>query len=360
MIIPPPYIREIVEKTVTFVSKNGPVFEEKIREKERNNPRFSFLNGSDPFHNYYRQCLSEYQKSGRFLHQPTVGTVQQNDEIDPIPKTSVSDDMRKVLFPSDFNFYCGPIRISALDLDILKLTAYFAARNGRSFINRLHKREQRNPQFEFLSPTHTLHSAFLLLVDSYTKTMLMPQEIQKFVSECAASRNHITSAILCEVHERKSSLAKKNEEEDLKKREQEAYSLIDWHDFILVDTIDINPQHYQSDMEYFSYSGLSTMPLTRKNRLWNNDLSNIISIEDEMNIERPITTTTSETYEKCPICSKLFPRSIISDHIRIESIDPQWKKQVDAYRQKHIYSGHDVQNDAASHLSSFFKAKRGS
>ncbi|KAG5440625.1 hypothetical protein PCK2_000335 [Pneumocystis canis] len=50
MILPPLDIREIVEKTANYVSRNGIVFEEKIREKEKNNAKFCFLNPADPYY----------------------------------------------------------------------------------------------------------------------------------------------------------------------------------------------------------------------------------------------------------------------------------------------------------------------
>lgn len=39
LILPPPEIRELIEKTAPFIARNGPAFEEKIREKGKKHKR---------------------------------------------------------------------------------------------------------------------------------------------------------------------------------------------------------------------------------------------------------------------------------------------------------------------------------
>lgn len=71
--------------------------------------------------------------------------------------------------PPEFEFLADPPSISALDLDIVKLTAQFVARNGRTFLTNLMNREQRNFQFDFLRPQHSLFVYFTVLLKQYTK-----------------------------------------------------------------------------------------------------------------------------------------------------------------------------------------------
>ena len=58
LIVPPPEIRSIVEKTAQFVARNGENFEHKIRQNESQNPKFNFLKDEDPYHGYYRHKVS--------------------------------------------------------------------------------------------------------------------------------------------------------------------------------------------------------------------------------------------------------------------------------------------------------------
>ena len=73
IILPPPDIRTIIEKLAAYVVKNGAIFEEKIFEKERQNPRFSFLYPSDPYHPYYQKRLDEYRQVGPGTACPLSG-----------------------------------------------------------------------------------------------------------------------------------------------------------------------------------------------------------------------------------------------------------------------------------------------
>lgn len=74
--------------------------------------------------------------------------------------------------PAESEFIADPPSISALDLDIVKLTAQFVARNGRAFLTNLMNREQRNFQFDFLRPQHSLFVYFTVLLKQYTKVSL--------------------------------------------------------------------------------------------------------------------------------------------------------------------------------------------
>ncbi|KAM0853394.1 hypothetical protein ACQ4PT_051111 [Festuca glaucescens] len=55
----PPDIRVIIEKTATFVAKNGPEFERRIVQLNQGNAKFNFLQPSDPYHAYYQHRIAE-------------------------------------------------------------------------------------------------------------------------------------------------------------------------------------------------------------------------------------------------------------------------------------------------------------
>lgn len=58
VILPPPDIRAIVDKTAQFVARNGVEFEKRILANEKNNVKFNFLNPTDPYHAYYKVRVS--------------------------------------------------------------------------------------------------------------------------------------------------------------------------------------------------------------------------------------------------------------------------------------------------------------
>ena len=49
----------MIDRTAAFVARsaNPPQFEDKIRENQRQDPKFSFLNPADPYHAYYRHRM---------------------------------------------------------------------------------------------------------------------------------------------------------------------------------------------------------------------------------------------------------------------------------------------------------------
>ena len=60
---------DIVDKTASFVARNGPEFESRIRQNELNNPKFNFLNSTDPYHNYYKHKVKEFVEGrGLYIH----------------------------------------------------------------------------------------------------------------------------------------------------------------------------------------------------------------------------------------------------------------------------------------------------
>jgi hypothetical protein len=61
----------------------------------------------------------------------------------------------------------------------VKLTAQFVARNGRQFLSTLMTREQRNYQFDFLRPQHSLFQYFTKLLEQYTKVLIPPKDVVK-------------------------------------------------------------------------------------------------------------------------------------------------------------------------------------
>ena len=84
--------------------------------------------------------------------------------------------------PSEFEFCHDPPTLNALELDIVKLTAQFVARNGRSFLTQLMQKEAKNYQFDFLRPQHTLFQHFSKLVEQYNKVLIPSKQMRSKVS----------------------------------------------------------------------------------------------------------------------------------------------------------------------------------
>ena len=156
---PPRDIQAIVEKTAGYVARNGTVFEERIRDKEKHNPKFSFLSQHDAYAPFYAWRLQEVREGrGTAISAGRVGEATPVKEPEK-PKGPAP--------PPDFLFSARMPNISAQDLEVVRLTALFVAKNGRSWMTNLANRE-RNFQFDFLRPQHSFHGFFSRLIDQYT------------------------------------------------------------------------------------------------------------------------------------------------------------------------------------------------
>ncbi|CAH8493673.1 unnamed protein product [Dicrocoelium dendriticum] len=241
IIYPPPEVRNIVDKTASFVARNGPDFESRIRQNELNNPKFNFLNPADPYHAYYQHKVREFAE-GRTtesvalkLTTPSAARLGQ-DTPKSIQETFIPKDP-----PAEFEFVYDPSSINAMDIDIIKLTAQFVARNGRQFLTQLMNREQRNYQFDFLRTQHSMFGYFTKLVEQYTKILIPPKDIVSKLEDELENPKRLLDDVKYRVEWQKYQERQRKREEEAVERERVAYALIDWHDFVVVETVDFQP-----------------------------------------------------------------------------------------------------------------------
>ncbi|WEW57532.1 SF3a splicing factor complex subunit [Emydomyces testavorans] len=237
IVLPPKDIRTIIEKTAGFVARNGLVFEDRVREKERSNPKFSFLNPADPYAPFYNWRLSEI-KAGR-------GTaVSAGRAGEPAPKPE-EEKAKGPEAPPEFHFSARMPNINALDLEVVKLTALFVAKRGKSFMTALSQRETRNYQFDFLRPQHSLYQFFTRLVDQYAELLQVNgadsgnaekariAELEKNVE----NKYHILDRAKQRAEWVKYQEQQKQKKEEEEEQERIAYAQIDWHDFVVVESV---------------------------------------------------------------------------------------------------------------------------
>ena len=155
----------------------------RIRDKEKHNPKFAFLNTTDPYYAFYSWRLDEIRAGrGTDLSAGRTTSTPAAAPETPAPTGPTA--------PPDFHFSARMPNISAQDLDILRLTALYAAKHGRSFLTPLSQREARNFQFDFLRPNHSLYQYFSRLIDQYTE-LLQPSGGPSVVVE-AGTRKRVS------------------------------------------------------------------------------------------------------------------------------------------------------------------------
>ena len=104
LIVPPPEVRNVIDKTSSFVAKNGPAFEERIYDKEKYNPKFSFLNTNDPYHGYYQMKVEDFKN----------GTDLISQHLAAASCTGKLEDQQEANQPLNLLFFCQFIALASL------------------------------------------------------------------------------------------------------------------------------------------------------------------------------------------------------------------------------------------------------
>ncbi|EPQ58449.1 hypothetical protein GLOTRDRAFT_114877 [Gloeophyllum trabeum ATCC 11539] len=262
MILPPPEIKSVIDRTAAFVARsaNPPQFEDKIRENQRNDPKFSFLNPMDPYHAYYRNRMEKVQR-GEEDEAPAAAAEDKPAEKAEEKVVDLGEE------PPQPEFILDLPNVTAIDLDIMKLTALFTARRGRNFLAALSAREGRNYQFDFLRPTHSLFGYFNRLVEQYTKVLYPTKETVDSISARAqdgAKWRMLEQAKRYAKWEQNKREKEKKREDD-QEAERIAFAEIDWHDYAIVQTIEFTAADANAELPPpMSVQEVESMTLAQK------------------------------------------------------------------------------------------------
>lgn len=254
VIYPPPDIRGVIDKTAQFVAKCGPEFEQRVL-REQNHTKFAFLLPSNPYRPYYEFKVREF-KTGvveeskpevpqAILEQKAKEAAKQQKKEQKMLTLGGERKKKVAKQPAPDQFVVAHPFIAPMDMDIIKLTAQFVARNGQKFLIGLTQRESRNPQFDFLKPTHALFGYFTSLVDAYTKC-LMPnrdevEKLKKWVAKNGGNAELLDRANLRFAWDEQEDMLRQSREDE-EKEEKEIMNQIDWHDFVVVETIEFTAE----------------------------------------------------------------------------------------------------------------------
>lgn len=227
---------------------SAPLHVDRVRDKEKNNPKFSFLNAGDAYAPFYQWRLTEI-KDGRGTSIAAGRAGEATPAAEPEKPQGPPE-------PPAFHFSARMPISHAQDLEVVKLTALFVAKRGKSWLTALSQREARNPQFEFLRPFNSLHQFFTRLVDQYT-ILLRSEGIdeatteQKRIAELEESvknKYHVLERAKQRADWVKHQELQKQEKEELEEQERIEYAQIDWHDFVVVETVVFTDSDEQDDL----------------------------------------------------------------------------------------------------------------
>ena len=414
VIIPPPDIRAVVDKTAQFVARNGKSFEERILgSSEGKTAKFSFMKISDPYHAYYEHKIREFEEgiqaeSGNGSSTNTSSSVtnetqQVAPETQAVPSTSSTTMKASITTPiarfamnkpteapHEFEFCLNPLLsgVTPLDLDIIKLAAQYTAVNGREFLAGLAQREQRNPQFDFLKPTHLLFSYFTSLVDSYGKVLRPSAELkERFITK--SNRMKSLEIAVQRWEWTRAEEEKKRREND--EADADRLAAVDWSEFAVVETIDFPETELletvgmlslnendkpvdvnNGDMDIDESSKPKNNTSTHRNlHQLRENRQDVAMEEDDGRTESDIKVISDYVPRIAksapslgtmtmidPISGKALPVSEMSEHMRVQLLDPKWRIEQQRFQEKQKQTSYAEGSSIADSLS-IFARKRG-
>ncbi|QDZ19966.1 subunit 1 of splicing factor 3A [Chloropicon primus] len=379
LILPPPDLRAIVDKTAQFIAKNGEAFEQRILLQQKDNSKFRFLSPKDPYNAYYKAKIAEFQggspvegkkggEGGRDQGGAPAGPAAQPSmvmkEADQVKRSVVVDQVLEVPAGEEYTVRT-PEGLTALDLDVVRLTAQFVAKNGKSFLQGVTSREHNNPQFHFLKPTHSLYKFFTELTEAYEKVLSPQKKTLEGLEHDRDKPAEVLSRCLRRLEWMRVQEDEKRARESKEEAERTAMALIDWNDFVVVETVDFyegeDPQLPEplSSKELVSMSKVEQAAEEEEEAAMEMDMDEEeMELVKEAGVAAPASATTAapnmpapepemkvvKNYKRLsqlksgkeekgtkfavsPITGELIPVDDMAEHMRISLIDPKWKEQ---------------------------------
>ncbi|ETK86652.1 hypothetical protein L915_08748 [Phytophthora nicotianae] len=378
IIYPPPDIRAVVDKTAQFVANNGRAFESRI-VGERMSAKFSFLRESDPYHAYYEHKVSEFiAKKDELPPAPESQQQEQEQAAEQqqekaqeivkemettgdvvVEKKAVQDVTAQVAKkikgkelepPPEEKFIIKHPTLSALDQEIMYLTAQYTALSGSSFLSGLATREQRNPQFDFLKPTHPLFAYFTALVESYT-LVLAKQDAQMKRIEEGMGRMKVLDRCVHRMEWQRTEQERKDKEAAESDAERRALAQIDWHDFVVVETINFDDD---DDLGASATVGESEAKGSDDDMDMEEDDDDEPKPEIKV-VEDYVPQATAATAQQ-PLLSvdgKTLSSAEANEHMRILLMNPKWREETQRHLEKQKESSYAAGSAIADSLRRF-------
>lgn len=280
--------------------------------------------------------------------------------------------------------------VSAMDIDVIKLTAQYTAVNGKEFLTGLAQREQRNIQFDFLRPTHMLFSYFTSLVGLYSKLLAPSAEMITRLDALSDPQRALESAVQRWEWTRSEAERKRRESNDALLGAEGgsaagAAQHIDWFDFTVVETIEF------PEDECFSIPGMEALGMVgavAEDRMGNDNRNNrqnsinseameLVADDDDDDDEAELNvvmnyvhaasssnnstssgTATGKRVMIDPISGREVPEDQMEEHMRVQLLDPKWREQKKRFLEKQKETGYADSGSIAANLQQFAR-KRG-
>jgi len=370
IIRPPPNVRAVVDKTAAFVASKGRKMEETLLGRAKGK-KFDFMRPGHPYFRYYDEQVEKLSLEAFRKEVDDEG--KKDGVLETDNNKSDEDDGRKDMdevvsrpaklvatanavgkqrghAPPPLQFTVShPIGFeSPLQIDLIKLMAKYTAVLGNSFVEKIKAEEKDNAQFQFLRSRSRLNRYFTALVAKY-KLVLDWQDTLKSVREDFGDRLTILDRAVHRVEYQLEEEEKEREANDQSKAEFVAFNQIDWHEFVLVETIDFDDDDdassSSSDEGEEEKKSKETQEKKGERKKETNDSGSDVEMDsdddyDDSDIEirsdyKPTVKTSDdrETLLTLPDGREINPNDV-SKHLKVQLLDPKGKADREKFLEK--------------------------
>ena len=304
----------------------------------------------------------------------------------------------------------APANLTPLELEVIKLTAQYVALADKNdhFLRDLTMREWNNPEFTFLQPRHAHFAYFTALVDGYKSFLPGGDDYEKSQNKLKIDAKKEQLSHLIADSEEINLLMKKNAttqcleiaayrseyERDAADRRREAAEraegggmlggadTIDWHDFVVVETIDFPSDEVVEALPPPTSMRLAVLKNEQPSRVQPDEnkveekqddameessgdedddggeqLKVVANYQPKVVSTKEITGDSSRTHIVDPISGKQIAIADMPEHMRIQLLDPKWAEErrrfLDKQRETNFVAGEDI----ASNISRLAQAR---
>lgn len=209
--------------------------------------------------------------------------------------------MTKELDPTQFIYELPPV--SERQLETIKVVAKYTVLQPEII-------QARKSEFDFLNPDHKLHSLYKVFVKQY-ELVNGPVSVNKDVFARVLERaKEIEKEKELKANEIGAESSDENKPIDANSSEAEPPSLVDWSNFVVLETIEF----FTADL-----NGKSSLPPPI-------DKEDVTSHRYQTNRKRynapVVPPDTQETYFKSPYTGELVPAKDYDEHMKVHEFDP--------------------------------------
>merc|ERR1719397_2191883 len=221
-------------------------------------------------------------------------TLKQKIEQDMKLHRKVKDEYKQ-LVPEPKYYVPLPSHMTQLDVDLIKMTAQFVARNGRTFLNALSSQAQSSgslsQRYLFLNPIDPRFPYFQKLVTAYNECIVVQNDTMNQL-RADLDLDHlyyeaIGAAEMTVIEEKN----RKMQDENLKTVTMEM-KLIDWQDFQVVETITFDEEN-----EYYPTPGKDIKEINEILDMESRKEINVVladDVESDMEVDMALGGDSSE------------------------------------------------------------------